>query len=138
MAKKKKHIILARNEKIAEKGLELDGKPMKFHQGKALWIEDEGKARALQQKYPRDVAVTLDQQYTWHANNEGGNGTRMGNIHHYTFQGVDMRNIKTTRDNGYVWVRRNGKQVRVKREIALAEGWHIVPKRRRDGAQARR
>jgi hypothetical protein len=83
---KKKHIVLARNKKISDSGLELDGEKMQFKgKGAALWINDEGKAKALQQKYPRDVAVTLDQQYTWHANNEGGNGTRMDNIHHYAF-----------------------------------------------------
>ena len=83
---KKKHIVLARNKKISDSGLELDGQQMEFKgKGAAMWINDEGKARALQQKYPKDVAVTLDQQYTWHANNEGGNGTKMDNIHHYTF-----------------------------------------------------
>lgn len=70
---------------MSEQGIDLDGQHMKFHQGSAMWIADEGKARALQQKYPRDIAVTLDQQYTWSANNEGGNGTRMDNVHNYTF-----------------------------------------------------
>jgi hypothetical protein len=83
---KKKHIVLARNKKISDSGLELDGQHIPFAgKGAAVWVEDEGKARALQQKYPRDVAVTLDQQYTWHANNEGGNGTKTDNIHNYTF-----------------------------------------------------
>lgn len=89
---KKKHIVLARNKKISDSGMELDGKHIPFAgKGAAVWIEDEGKARALQQKYPRDIAVTLDQQYTWHANNEGGNGTRMDNIHKYTFAGMGLR-----------------------------------------------
>ena len=82
---KKKTIVLARNKKIAEQGIELEGERMDFHRGSALWVGDEGKARAIAEKYPRDVAVTQDQQYTYAANNEGSNGTRMDNIHHYTF-----------------------------------------------------
>lgn len=83
---RKKHIVLARNKKISDSGMELDGKHIPFAgKGSAVWVEDEGKARALQQKYPKDVAVTLDQQYTFAANNEGSNGTRTDNLHHYTF-----------------------------------------------------
>lgn len=131
MAKKKKSIVLARNEKIAEQGLELDGKKYEFHQGKALWGEDQGIAEALQQKYPRDIAVTEDQQYSWSVNNDNGNGTTMDNIHHYTFQGVDTSHLKTKRDNGYVWVSVGvGKQARMKREVALAEGYEIIPQKR--------
>lgn len=133
MAKKKKFIVLARNKKTSERGLELDGQHLNFERGKgaALWVADEAKAKALQQKYPRDVAVTLDQQYTWHSNNDQGNGTRMDNIHNYTFQGVDMRGIRTTRDNGYVWVQQDGKQVRMKREDAIREGYVIVLEKQR-------
>lgn len=122
--RKKKHIVLARNEKIAAKGLELDGKKMNFHQGKAFWVEDEGKVRALQQKYSRDIAVTLDQQYTWHANNERGNGTRMDNTHNYTFQGVDTSHFK-------VWVEVKGKPKRVTKAEALRKGYPIISDKKR-------
>ncbi len=122
--RRKKHIVLARNEKIAAQGLELDGKKMNFHQGKAFWVEDEGKAMALQQKYPRDVAVTLDQQYTWHANNEQGNGTRMDNTHHYTFSGVDTSHFK-------VWVEIKGKPKRVTKAEAQRMGYTIISEKKR-------
>lgn len=127
---KKKHIVLARDTDIAEKGVEIDGQKMKFHaKQSAFWVEDEGKARAIQQKYGKKVAVTLDQQYTWHANNEGGNGMREDNIHNYTFQGVDTSHLKR-KDNGYVWVRIGGVQKRMKREEAQRNGHQIVPQKR--------
>lgn len=134
---RKKHIVLARTNEIAETGVELDGQKMKFHRAQsAFWVEDEGKARAIQQKYGKQVAVTLDQQYTWHVNNENGNGTRMDNIHHYTFSGVDMSRIRTTRNNGWVWVNvGGGKQVRMRREKALREGCEIIPEKRRTRAE---
>lgn len=123
----KKHIILARNRRVSEQGIDLDGKHMKFTQGSALWVADEGKARALQQKYPKEIAVTLDQQYTWSANNDGGNGTKMDNIHNYTFSGVDMKKrgggerVKVKTADGYTFV---------SLEVALEEGYTIVPKKR--------
>ena len=39
-------------------------------------------------------------------------------IHKWTFAGVDMTNIKTTKDNGYVWVKVGNKQVRIKKSEA--------------------
>lgn len=133
---RKKHIVLARTKEIGESGVELNGQKMKFHgQQSAFWVEDEGKARAIQQKYGKQVAVTLDQQYTWHINNDNGNGTRMDNIHRYTFQGVDMSGIRTTKDSGYVWVREGQKQVRMKREKALREGYEIIPQKRKVRAE---
>jgi hypothetical protein len=52
-------------------------------------------------------------------------------IHHYTFAGVDMTGIKATKDNGYVWVQKVGKQVRMKRSEAIEEGYEIIhPKKR--------
>ena len=36
-------------------------------------------------------------------------------IHRWTFSGVDMSNIKTTKDNGYIWIKIGNKQIRVKR-----------------------
>lgn len=134
---KKKMIVLPRTKKISESGVELNGKKMDFHQGKALWMRDEGEARELQAKYPRDIAVTLDQQYTWHANNEQGNGTRMDNIHNYTFQGVDYKSrgggerVKVKTDDGFTYV---------SREVAEEEGYEIIPQRRekrRKGAEVK-
>ena len=38
--------------------IELDGQVMKFGKNNALWIKDEAKARAVQQKYGVQTAVT--------------------------------------------------------------------------------
>lgn len=54
------------------------------------------------------------------------------------FQGVDTSHIRTTRDNGYVWVRKDGKEIRVKREVAIAEGYKITSQKRRRRASVRR
>ena len=116
---KKKHIVLARNKRVSEQGIDLDGQHMKFTQGTALWVADPGKARALQQKYPKDIAVTEDQQYTWHANNDGGNGTRMDNVHNYTFSGVDTSHFK-------VWVLKRGRLARVTKAQAVQRGYKII------------
>lgn len=97
---KKKYIVLARNKKTSDHGLELDGQRMNFKRGKgsALWVADEGKAKALQEKYPKDIAVTLDQQYTFHSENEGANGTRMDNIHNYTFGALTSEQARRNYD----------------------------------------
>lgn len=130
--KKKKHIVLARNRRVSEQGIDLDGQHMKFTQGSALWVADEGKARALQQKYPKDIAITEDQQYTWAANNDFGNGTQMNNIHKYTFSGIDMKQrgggerVKVKTADGYTFV---------SREVAEEEGLTIIPNRRRNVAR---
>lgn len=137
MAKKKKFIVLARRGDIGEKGVVTGRGHRKFRNNSALWLSDEGEAREVEQKYKGKVAVTEDQQYTWSQNNEGGNGTRMDNIHNYTFHGVDMRGIRTTRDNGYVWAYvGGGRQRRMKREEAEREGYEIVPQKRKDGQKA--
>lgn len=136
MAKKKKYIILARNKKTATNGLTTGKGHRSFGRYSALWISDEAEAREIEHQYgmkgTKDVSVTIDQQYEWSVNNEGSDGTKMsGNTHHYTFQGVDTSRIRTTRDNGYVWVQQGGRQVRMKREQALEEGHAIVPDRKK-------
>jgi hypothetical protein len=134
MPPKKKYIVLARNGKIQKKGL-MTGKGHRvFGQKSALWISDPAEAREIETQYgmkgSKDVAVTTDQQYEWSLNNDGGNGTKMDNIHHYVFQGVDMSRIRTTKDNGFVWAERDGKQVRMKHDQAIEEGLVIVPQKK--------
>jgi hypothetical protein len=138
--KKKKFIVLPRNGTIFEKGLTTSRGHRKFKKPGAMWITDESEAREIEHEYgmkgKRQVAVTTDQQYEWSANNEGGDGRRMDNIHNYTFAGVDTSRIRRTRDNGYVWVQLQGKQVRMKRREA--EGLEIAPQKRnkrRKGAE---
>lgn len=134
MPRKKKYIVLPRNGAIMERGLTTGRGHRKFKKPGAMWITDEAEAREIEHEYgmkgKKQVIVTTDQQYEWSANNDGSNGTRMDNIHHYTFQGVDMSHIKTTKDNGYVWVIKGASQVRMKRKDALEQGYEIVPKKR--------
>lgn len=128
---KKKYIVLARNKKIATQGLVTGKGKRSFGNYSALWISDPAEAREIEYQYgmkgTRDVSVTTDQQYEWSVNNDGSNGTRTDNIHHYTFQGVDMSKLRRTQDSKNVWVVREGKQILMKREEAYAEGLEIVP-----------
>lgn len=130
MPKKKKFIVLARNGKIQTRGLVTGNGHRQFGKHSALWISDEAEAREIEHQYgmkgSKDVAVTTDQQYEWSLNNERGDGTKLNNIHHYTFHVPDMSRIRTTRENGYVWVQQGAKQVRMKREEAVREGLTIV------------
>lgn len=116
MAKKKKYIVLARNKAIAEKGLKTGKGHREFYNGSAMWISDPAEAREIENEYgmkgKRQVAVTTDQQYEWSVNNDGGNGTKMDNIHNYTFSGVDMKNrggnerVKVKTADGYTYMSR--------------------------------
>jgi hypothetical protein len=87
--KKKKFIVLPRNGKIFEEGLITGRGHRKFKKPGAMWITDEAEAREIDHEYGmkgrKVVAVTTDQQYEWSANNEHGDGTKMNNIHNYTF-----------------------------------------------------
>ena len=87
--KKKKYIVLARNPKIQTKGLTTGRGHRIFGEKSAMWISDPAEAQEIDTQYgmkgSKDVAVTTDQQYEWSVNNEGGNGTKMNNTHHYTF-----------------------------------------------------
>lgn len=84
-----------------------------------MWLDDAGEANEVQQRYKGKVAVTEDQQYSWSLNNDGGNGTRMDNVHNYTFSGVDTSQFK-------VWVLKRGKLVRVTKEQAKQKGYKVV------------
>lgn len=140
MAKKKKFMVLARNQKIQEKGIKTGKGHRTFGEKSVMWISDPAEAREIETQYSkRDIAVTTDQQYEWSLNNENGDGTKLNNIHNYTFQGVDMSGIKTTKDNGYAWVKVGGsKQVHMKREEAIKKG--LLPQKRiirRKGAEVK-
>lgn len=129
--RKKKYIVLARNKKIATHGLVTGKGKRSFGNYSALWISDPAEAREIEQQYgtqgSRDVSVTTDQQYEWSINNDGSNGTRTDNIHHYTFQGVDISKLRRTTESPNVWAIRDGKQILIKRQEAYAEGLEIVP-----------
>lgn len=95
MAKKKKFIVLPRNGRIFKEGLTTGKGHRKFKNAGAMWITDEAEAREIEHQYgmkgTKQVAVTTDQQYEWSANNDNGDGRRMDNIHHYTFQGIRLK-----------------------------------------------
>lgn len=129
--KKKKYIVLPRNGKVFENGLTTGKGHRKFKKSGAMWITDEAEAREIEHEYgmkgKRQVAVTTDQQYEWSANNEGGNGTKMDNIHNYTFQGVDMEKrggnerVKVKTVDGYTFM---------SQEQAEELGYEIIPQKR--------
>ena len=119
MAKKKKYIVLARNEKTAVAGVETAKGKRSFGDKSAMWISDAGEAREIEKQYGRNVAVTTDQQYEWSVNNDGQNGTKMNNTHHYTFQ---VREKPALRKYG------KGEEKRMFGMIYVFDGVRFVPK----------
>lgn len=130
--RKKKYIVLARNPRIQQQGLETGRGHRSFGTKSAMWISDPAEAREIEHQYgmkgTKQVAVTTDQQYEWSVNNDGSNGTRMDNIHHYTFQGVDRKaaggneRVKVKTADGYTFV---------SLAVAREEGLKIVKPRNR-------
>lgn len=129
MPKKQKHIIMARTKEMMSDGIETSKGKKEFGKHSVMWVDDAGEAREIEKRYKGKVAVTLDQQYTWSVNNDGGNGTRMDNIHNYTFQGVDTKNpggnrrVKVKTADGYTFV---------SEEVALEMGYEIVEPMQKD------
>lgn len=123
MAKKKKFMVIARNKKIQETGVTTGKGHRTFGEKSVMWISDPAEAREIDTEYgmkgKKEVAVTTDQQYEWSLNNDNGNGTRMDNIHNYTFQGVDTSHFK-------VWVEVNGRLKRVTKDEAKRKGYEII------------
>lgn len=137
MPRKQKHIVMARTTDVMQSGIESNGRKLNFKGNSVLWVNDAGEAKEIEQRYKGKVAVTLDQQYTWSANNDSGNGTRMDNTHNYTFSGVDMagrgggERVRVKTKDGYTFV---------SRAVAIEEGYKILPQkrvRRRKGAEVR-
>lgn len=132
--KKKRYIVVPRTEGIKETGIRTGKGKLNFGTKTATWVDDPAEAREIDTQYglkgSGDVWVAQDENLEWHEHHDGNTDGRTVATHHYTFQGVDTSRIRTTRDNGYVWVRRDGKEIRVKRETALAEGLPIVPPKR--------
>jgi hypothetical protein len=133
--KKKRFIVVPRTESVKETGIQTGKGKLTFGRKTAAWVDDPAIAREIDTQHglkgSGDVWVEQDENLEWHEANDGETDGRKLGIHKYTFAGVDMTGIRTTRDNGYVWARRGGKEIRVKREIALAEGWEIAKKKRK-------
>jgi hypothetical protein len=151
MTKKRKFIVMPREKNVVLDGITTERAHREFNGKTYLHVDDPGEARDIDLKYGKqgtqEVFVAEDEQYARALDGEKWDvtstlkGTNVKLLHNYRFTGVDMTGIRTTRDNGYVWVRRDGKQVRVKRETAVAEGWQIVSqkrRRRRRGAEVQR
>jgi hypothetical protein len=141
MSRKRRFIVVPRNTRTQMNGLQTGKRKLDFGKQTARWIDDPAEARDIDTRYglkgSGDVWVEQDENLEWHAKNDNGTDGRMAGIHHYTFQGVDMSNVRTTRDNGLVWVYVDGKQKLVKKQIAVEEGYEIVPKKREKRPVAR-
>lgn len=129
--RKKKYIVLARNKKTSLKGITTGKGHRSFGNYSALWISDPSEAAEIENQYgmkgSKDVSVTTDQQYEWSLNNDGGNGTKLGNVHHYTQPAVNWR---TARGNDRVKVKTRDGFTYVSRSVAEEEGLEIVKRRR--------
>ena len=128
---KKKYIVVPRTQSAMVDGVDTPRGKVTFG-GKTAKVVDESMAKDLDQthglKGTGDVWVHEDENYTWHERNDGMTDGRNYGIHKYTFSGVDTTGLKTTRDNGYVWVLVDKKQKRMLRTEAELEGYEIVEK----------
>ena len=139
--KKKKYMVVPRSEGVVMDGLKTTKGKFDFKGKTAAWV-DSDIANEIDSEYGKkgsnDVWVARDENLEWHNHHDGDTDGRKVGIHHYTFQGVDMKGIKTTRDNGYVWARVGSKEVRMPRAQAVEEGYEIIPQKRekrRKGAE---
>lgn len=127
MAKKRKFMVIARNQKTQQKGIVTGKGHRTFGEKSVLWISDPAEAREIETGYSkRDVAVTTDQQYEWSLNNENGDGTKLNNIHNYTFG--QLKEVK------WVWVKTDeGKIKQTRLDWAKEFGWKILPQKPKNG-----
>lgn len=134
MAKKKKYIVVPRTTSTMTSGLQTSKGKLDFKDKTGMYV-DSDLASEIDTHHgehgSNDVWVCEDERLSWHERNDSMTDGKNAGIHHYTFSGVDMSHIRTTRDNGYVWVRKDGKEIRIKREIALAEGYVLSKKVRK-------
>jgi len=118
MPKKKYQVIKATTREIP--GVYVGGRKREFGKNGTFQVSDAGEAaeinKVLGAKGTGEVVVV--------ANTEKEHG------HNYTFSGVDMTGIRKTKDNGFVWVWRGGKQVRITKAQAREEGYEIIPQKR--------
>lgn len=130
MSKKKRYIVVPRTEGVKASGLKTGKRHLKFGTQTATWIDDPAEAKEIDTQYglkgSGDVWVEQDENLEWHDHHDGNTDGRKVSIHHYTFSGVDMKGIRTTRDNGYVWAWVDGRQKRMRREEAEREGYEII------------
>ena len=125
MAKKRYQVIKATTRDIP--GITVGGRKKMFGRNGSFETNDPGEAaeinKVLGAKGTGEVVVTNYQE------KEPG--------HNYTFRGVDTSHLKR-KDNGWVWVIINKKQVRMRRQQAEEEGYEIIPQKRdkrRKGAE---
>lgn len=147
MSKKKTHRVFAREGDVITNGLNTSRGKVDF-EGRSATYVDESTAKEVQERYAGkngSVIVAKDEQYdraldgeSWQIQYDKKRGDWVKTLHKYRFDGIDTSHIRTTRDNGYVWVWKGGKQVRMKRSEALMEGLEIIPQKRierRKGAE---
>lgn len=140
MAKKKRYIVVPRNQKAILDGLDTTKGKFEFGKKTARFI-DESMASEIDTQYglkgTGDVWVERDENLEWHEHHDKNTDGRKVSIHHYTFAGVDMSNIRSTKDNGLVWVRDGLKQILMTREQAEEEGLEIVENKIRNHRNAK-
>ena len=133
LAKKKRYMVVPRTTGVQQTGIKTGKGQLTFGKKTAQWIDDPAVAKEIDTQYGMkgtgDVWVAQDENLEWHEKHDGLTDGKMKGIHNYTFAGVDMKGIKSTKDNGYVWVWVGGKQVRMKRIEAEEEGYEIVERK---------
>jgi len=87
--KKKRYIVVPRNEATKSQGLQTGKGKLRFGRKTAQWVDDPAIAQEIDATYGRkgsgDVWVEQDENLEWHENNGGGTDGRHRGIHHYTF-----------------------------------------------------
>ena len=141
MSKKKTHRIYARDRNAVLDGLKTSKGKVEFGTKTAVYV-DADTAKEVDERYglksmDESVMVVKDEQFDravngekWDVVRDSKRGDWVKTLHRYRFQGVDTSHIRSTRDNGYVWVWQGGRQVRMKRADAEREGRDIIPQKR--------
>lgn len=115
MARKKKYVVIPREQKVTLDGVTTEHGHKDFSTKTPMLYVNEDEAKDIDQKYglaggSREVYVAEDQQYSRALNNDG-----VGSVHNYHFTGVDMSRIKPSKSD-YEWVETSaGRYKRVKR-----------------------
>ncbi len=124
MVKRKYQVIKATTRD--NKGLLVGGKKRMFGKNGTFETDDAGEAEEINKVL--GVKGTGEVVVTSYKEKEPG--------HNYTFRGVDTSHLKR-KDNGWVWVIVDKKQIRMRREQAEEQGYEIIPTETLRAAQRR-
>lgn len=134
---KKRFMVVPRTQSAMMNGLDTTKGKFGFN-GKTARIVDESLASEIDTQHglkgSGDVWVHQDENLEWHEKNDGLTDGRKLGIHHYTFQGKDIRagggneRVKVKTKDGFTYVSR------IKAE---EEGLEIVPNKVRNNRDAK-